>query len=291
MNQQRVTTFRKVSGALTALVAVIALGSCSSARKGSKSNLPTEIPTEISQQSPSQRYAEVCRSYGDWQDVQMPVKVSLTSPKSLSVSARAVMKRDEWISLSVRMLGFEVASVFVDRDSVHVVDRYHKAYLSEGLGRAFGDSGVSVGVLQDLLLGRGFLVGKAGGTFTQALSTAFEFVSSPEGLMILPCVQGAGFEYGFILASDANRVGATSVSVGEKYAAVATYTSPVETSHGGSFAGCTTLSMVKGKNISATLNWNFQQAQWNTGESKSWKRPSGYSRLDASTLISKLTKL
>lgn len=283
--------YRGIMGMVTAIAMAGMLGACSAGKKATKATLPTETPAEISQQTPSQRYTELCNSYGWWEDVQMPVRLSLTAPKNLSVNARAAMKRGEWISLSVRMLGFEVASAFVDRDSVHVVDRYHKAYLSESLEKVFGEYGVTVETVQDLLLGRGFLLGKAGGTMRSDLKTALEFVNSPEGLMILPSIHPEGLEYGFILSPDANRVAAASVAAGERYSATASYSQAVETPQAGVFASTTDIRMVKGKNISATLDWSFSQAKWNTGVSRSWKQPSGYSRIDAKSLISKLTKL
>ena len=275
----------------TALLAAGALSSCSSTRKASKDRLPAETPADISLQTPQQRYNAVCGSYRAWEDVQMPVRLSLTSPKSLSANARAAMKRGEWISISVRMLGFEVASAFVDRDSVHIVDRYHKAYLSESLGRFLSQAGVTLEAIQDILLGRGFLFGGAGGTFTPQLATAFDFTPSPDGLMIIPAAQPQGMEYGFLLAPDSNNLAITTVSVGDNHAAVARYNDPVETSQAGNFAASTTLSLMKGKNISATLDWNFSQAKWNTGVQRSWKQPQGYRRLEAASLINKLTKL
>ena len=117
--------------AIAALSAAICFTGCSTAKKSAKRDLGSEIPGDIALQTPSQRYTELCKSYADWQDVTMPVRVSVTAPKSISLSARAAMKRDKWISISVRMLGFEVASLFVDKDSVHVIDRYHKKYVSE----------------------------------------------------------------------------------------------------------------------------------------------------------------
>ncbi len=273
------------------ITAILCLTGCSAAKKNAKRDLGGEIPTDIALQTPAQRYTALCESYADWQDVTMPVRVSVTSPKSISLSARAAMKRDKWISISVRMLGFEVASLFVDNDSVHVIDRYHKAYLSESIAKAFGSAGVSVADIQDLLLGRGFVTGDAGGTFTLPLATAVEFAPSTEGLMILPALQPKDFEYGFIMAADANRIAAASVNIKDKHAGVITYTDPIETRQAGCFAGESSIELMHGKKMAASLKWNFSSAKWNTGEERSWKRPSGYSRIDATAIISKLTKL
>ena len=280
-----------LSAAVATLLAVIFLTGCSTAKKGAVKQQSGEIPADIALQTPAQRYAGLCESYADWQDVNMPVRLSVTSPKSISLSARAAMKRDKWISISVRMLGFEVASLFVDKDSVHVIDRYHKAYLSESIAKVFGSTGLKVADIQDLLLGRGFVIGDAGGTFTPPLATALEFVNSPEGLMILPAIQPQEFEYGFILANDANRIGVASVNVKERNAGVITYSDPIATRQAGSFAGEASIELMQGKKFAASLKWNFSSAKWNTGEERTWKRPADYSRIDAAAIISKLTKL
>lgn len=276
---------------LPVCVALMMAAGCSSQKSANKKSFETEVPSDVALQTPPQRYAELCRSYGDWQDVALPLKVSLRAPKSISLSARAEMKRGSWIYMSVRMLGFEVASLWADNDSVHAIDRYHKAYVSESLGRIFGGTGVTVNDVQDLLLGRGFVVGQHGGTFTRAQEGNITLSATPDGLMVFPATQPIGFEYGFILPADANRIGAASVSVGDKYAATVAYGAFITTSHSGTFASEAEIEMVKGKKIAAGLDWNFHSAKWNTGLDRQWKQPSGYSRMSADKILKALTKL
>lgn len=276
---------------LPVCVVLMVLAACSSQKSVNKKSMETEVPAEVALQTPAQRYSELCRTYGDWQDVALPLKVSLRAPKSISLSARAEMKRGSWIYMSVRMLGFEVASVWVDNDSVHAIDRYHKAYLSESLSRIFGTTGVTVGDVQDLLLGRGFIVGGQGGTFTKAQEGAVRLSASADGLLVLPQTQPIGFEYGFILPADANRIGAATVTVGDKYAATVAYGEFITTTHSGAFASAADFEMVKGKKLAAGLDWNFHSAKWNTGLDRQWKRPSGYSRMSADKILKALTKL
>lgn len=276
------------------LIAVLAvtLGACSSSRRATRDNLTrNEIPADVTRQNPQQRYSELCGSYGDWEDVTLPLRVNVTAPKSLSVSARATMTRGKSISISVRMLSFEVASVYADSDSLHVADRYHKAYLSESLAKVFGGDQVSITDIQDLLLGRGFVAGAAGGTFTPTLSKAIKLEPTSEGLMILPARQPAGFEYGFIMAPDFNRIAAATVTVGQNHGAVATYADPTLVAQSGTFAATTSIETIGEKKIAAQLQWNFQSAKWNTGVSNKWKTPSGYRRLDGAALMASLSKL
>lgn len=273
------------------LVLSLALAGCSSTRQGQKGDLPGQLPADISLQTPQQRYSALCRSYTEWQDVTLPVKIAVTSPKSITLSGRASMERGKSINISVRMLGFEVASMLIDNDSIHVIDRYHKAYVSESIPHLFGGEKVSVTDLQDLLLGRGFVAGGGGGTFTPSLISAVDFEKAPEGLMILPARQPAGFEYGFILSPDLNRIAATSIAVGQAHGITVNYSSPEETPAGGAIAGVTAIRTVTGREMAAAIQWNYGSAKWNSGARNSWQTPKGYRRLDAASLISSLSKL
>ncbi len=275
---------------LTAVAAAAALTGCSAGKQasGAKKNAP--VPADVALQTPSQRFDALCAGYADWNDVSLPVKVTLTAPKRVSFSARASMKRGEWINISVRMLGFELASVWVDNDSVHAIDKYHKMYLSEGLANLTAGADVTLADLQDLLLGRGFLAGKNGGTFTSAMANSVELTAGNEGLFIVPRTKPASFDYGFILYPSANNLMATSVAAGENHAATVTYTDFADTP-AGSFSSTADIAIVKGRNAAATLEWNFGSAKWNSGENRTWKKPSGYKRISADQLIKTLSSL
>jgi hypothetical protein len=211
----------------------------------------------------------------------------------MSVSARAVMKRNRWISLSMRMFGFEVASAWIDNDSVHVVDRYHKNYLSESTAKAFGAVGLKVSDLQDMLLGRGFMLGSDGGTFTTAMSDKLLLQPTDNTLVIRPAASANNtaaddFEYGFILSPDYNRVAAMSVIAGSSEAVVS-YGEWISTTNSGDFAGEVDVTVSANLSAAATFTWSFSSAKWNTGVTKAWETPSGYTRLEAAKLLKALT--
>lgn len=272
------------------VIVATALTGCTSQKPAGSTKAGAPVPTEAALQTPAQRYDALCADYGDWQDVSMPVRISLTRPKTLSLQAKAVMKRDQWIHFSVRMLGFELASVFVDTDSVHAIDKYHRLYLSESLSMLFGGAKISIGDLQDLMMGRGFIAGPKGGTFTLPMASQLNFTPSEEGLVITPARKPTEYDYGFILYPYANNLMATSVSVGEKYAGTATYLDFTPTM-AGSFAATVKLAVVKGEKAEATLKWDIMSAKWNKGENRSWKQPKGYERISAERLLKSITSL
>lgn len=90
---------------------------------------------------------------GEWQNVVMPVRITLRSPKNISFSGRATMIRDSVINLSMRVLGMEVASVNVTADSVWFADRFHKYVFSESTQRVLGSHQLTMGQMQDILFG------------------------------------------------------------------------------------------------------------------------------------------
>lgn len=134
---------------ICALAAAL-LGACSSARHAA---------------APAQAAAQADTA---WHTLYAPVKLSLRQPMAFSASSRATMVRDSLIHLSVRVFGMEVAQVRATADSAWLVSRYHKVYTAVPLRSIASSSGLTLGHIQDLLLGQGDfadLVPAAAGTF------------------------------------------------------------------------------------------------------------------------------
>lgn len=269
------------------LVSLSLLSGCRSQKEAARP-APAEIPAEIPLQTPQQRMSALCAAYADWEDLSVPIKASVTAKNGLGCSGKAAMKRGEWISISLRMLGFEVASVWVGTDSVHAVDRYHKMYLSESIGEIFGNAGVTVTDIQDLLLGRAFLAGPQGGTLSAALLPSFHTEQAPEGLMMLPVKQPESVEYGFILSPDVNTVAGATVGIAGKYPVTVAYSGFVNTLYAGSFASVADIDFPARK-ISGSIRWEFEKARWNTGLTNRWTAPRGYRRISGRQLLQTLS--
>lgn len=88
-----------------------------------------------------------------WQNVQIPVRVSLDKPMSFTMSGRATMFRDSLINISMRVLGMEVAVINLNADSLYIVDKFHKYYFAEPLGSVLGSHEMSVADIQDIIMG------------------------------------------------------------------------------------------------------------------------------------------
>ena len=103
--------------------------------------------------------AHTIESYDRWQTVKMPVTIRLREPKSLSISGTATMERDRSLTISLRFFGMEVGSLSVASDSITVINRIDKAYFKDDLAALLDGFPATVGNLQDLLLGRVFVLG------------------------------------------------------------------------------------------------------------------------------------
>jgi hypothetical protein len=101
----------------------------------------------------STRTATVTSANGGWHDVYMPVKVKVNSPMSMSLSGKATIVRDSLVNLSMRVLGMEVAVVNMTNDSIVLVDKYHKYLFSESMANLMGSHKLTLGDIQDIMLG------------------------------------------------------------------------------------------------------------------------------------------
>lgn len=92
----------------------------------------------------------------NWTTLYAPVNVRLAKPMSLSLSGRATMKKDQYIHVSMRVLGMEVAALYLNSDSMFFVDKYHRYLFAEPLAELLGEryADLGVGDIQQIILGQ-----------------------------------------------------------------------------------------------------------------------------------------
>jgi hypothetical protein len=235
------------------------------------------------------RYTLLTESWKQWRDVEMGLKISLTSPIKQNASAKAYMSRDKYISISIKMLGFEFASLWMDNDSIVVIDKYHKKYLSEPTASVLGSSNITIADIQDLLLGRAFIVGH--GTATTADRTKFDFEQADNGWYILPHDQPEKFNYGFLASLTANALRGTVIDVKDFGTVQAYYSDIFESRTCGWFAQEVNIENSKGKKVAATLKWDLNSSKFNAGINKSCRIPEKYERITMQQLNAILKNL
>lgn len=241
---------------------------------------------EVAPENLPSRFTALANTWKPWKELEVSAKAQISSPAKLNGAAKVYMKRGQWISVSVRMLGFEVATLWLDNDSIVAIDKFHKKYVAEPIGSLFGGAGVTVAEIQDLLLGRAFLTGH--GTVTPTDASLIDLRAADNGWYILPKQQPDNFTYGFLASLTENELRGAAVDVDGYGAVTANYSDYFESRTCGWFAQTVSIENSRGKKIAATLKWDMNGAKFNSGVAKTCRIPEGYERIPASALASLL---
>lgn len=278
---------RKLRILLSSLaVAAVALTSCHSSKKSAV--VPAKTPSVSRSAEVPSVAVLLLESQKEWTDVQLPVSIRLNQPASVSLNATVNMRRGEYIKFSIRMLGFEVASAWVDTDSVHAIDKVGKRYVSESVSRVTTQLGLDISDIQDIMLGRLF---KVSGEEVMASEFTVEATDYDNMMLLRPTPKPEIIDYGFMVSgSEAPLLSYLLVDAG-KLNAVAQYTDHDVTT-AGTLARRVSLTCTEPRKVSADLTWNLGSAKWNRGDVQKWQAPGkGYSKISLNTLLSILKKL
>lgn len=282
---------------LTAVSALILLlGSC----RGAKGSVDTSYPattgsesgyvTKPSSAEPAVLFDAMCGSYKTWSDISVPVKISLRQPRSLNVSGRLTMVRDREIRISLRVFGMEVGGLYADTDSIYVFEKLNRSMVAASMSRLTEATGLTLGDLQELLLGRCCYPGC--GTLDATASALFNISADPDGIYIIePRHKKSGGDWAYsAVVTDGSRqemiLGAVAVTVG-KAEGTCSYAAPLQTVAGPASPKAEMLVSLNGKKLEAAVDINLLKAEWNTGRTPSARIPQGYDRIS----LESLTKL
>ena len=234
------------------------------------------------------RFTDLTAQYNDWKDVTLSMKVSLISPKNITVSGKAYMTRDKSLSLSLRFLGMEVVATYITNDSVFAIDRMNKRYIAESIEQLAEICPFTVNDIQDLLMGQAFLIEK--GTMKKSMARQVNLSAlDAQSWIIEPKKAPELFSYAFA-ANMANQITALAVQKDGNAIAGCEYSQHTSTK-AGTVAQQADFTIGKGKRpVQASIKWDFGSAKWNNGTERSWKKPNGYTRITATQLIKTLTQ-
>lgn len=242
------------------LCAAIFTGCRSSRSTGSSAAYPStsaeQAPVEVSP------LKSVTDNYRDWTDVSVPVTLRLVSPKNMSVSARARMVRGRCIDLSFRMLGFEVARIWLTPDSVVAASRPKKVYLAESLSKLTSGLPLNLDNLQDMLMGRPFMPGDS--TLTLADSAAMRLDTSSGSVRLLPRRQHPMADYGYVLDLPSVVTALAVVAGDHDISFTASYSGPEPLTPAGNVMDnvAVDIDTPRGE-YAAEVAWKWGSARWN----------------------------
>lgn len=274
---------RQLYPVITILALLLPFTACHTSKESS----PVVQPT--GELSLRERFELLASSYSEWEDVTVPVKLELSSPKRLSVSGRAVMERGKSIFISLRVFGMEIGNVYVTGDSVYAVDKIHKYMVAENIARFLGGFPLTINDMQDLLLGQAFLLenGRLSKSDYRKIALAQETGGE---WTITPKDTFDGISYTFGVAGESNAVSSLVASKDNMVLPVrCRYSSHVQGTGAGTIAKKVSIAGKAGKyDIEASLRWSVDDAEWNTGNPRQWSVPKNYKQIAASSLLKAL---
>ncbi|MCH5222210.1 MAG: DUF4292 domain-containing protein [Muribaculaceae bacterium] len=157
-----ISSHNKISAIFLSALLLLSLNACKTAKDASR---VYEHGVGASDNQPAQMhslpddYVKMTQSYVPWTDVTVPVKLTMSAPKSVSLSGTMTMVYGKAISMTFKMFIVEAASVYIDTDSVFFLSKPMGICYAESFERFSAASGLSLCDIQSLLLGQAFYPG------------------------------------------------------------------------------------------------------------------------------------
>lgn len=268
------------------LAAVILLSACHSSKgTGGGNGYEPSQGHALTRSELNDLFTSLESSYSDWEGVKMPINLSLNSPKSFSIGGTLTMDRERFIHMSFRFFGMEVATLMVTADSIFAAYKVDRIYFAESISDLLGGFPATVGNVQNLILGRPFVLGEEG-----CPASRCRLDGNGATWTISPDRSPAGMSYDFTIDTPTGNVELLTVNVPRLQPIVADYSDFAVTATG-PMAGVTAISTKSGNTlVSADITLNPRKAEWGKTSGKTWSVPRGYTRVRAAEILEKLNK-
>ena len=268
--------------AKSAVIALtLLLTACGTFKKAA--NIPDTVPTTPTTTADSDPIDAVISTLGDWQTMQTGGNISLNAGSSFSSSIQMRMVKDEAIYISLRpLLGIEVGKLVITADSLYAVDKVHKRYIAEKVSILTSGIPVTVSDVQDIFLGRPFIIGK--GTINEEAKSAISATREGNTIILTPSENYKGYGYAFTLDKNCRITSLDIVKAGSTTADYQVKYSDVRGTKAGNIAhGIDANATVDKKKISFSLS--YKNIEWNDNVKIDRSIPNGYKRMSAKDLF------
>lgn len=263
----------KISLIAVVIIMAAVMAGCRSSQQAAR---PSGADAEVKTSDLSRRLEQVSASMHPWQSVKMPMSVRLESPVKASLSGTVVMQRDRGISMSLRFMGLmEVGTLTVTDDSITVIDKYHKLYLTESVSGLLAGVDFTVNNLQDILLGRPFVAGDR--IFKPASDLTLAKADSETWTVTPPPFEGS-WRYSFAFDTF-NLLKQLVVSSSGRQRATISYEGGSTDTPAGAVAGKMSVDVPGHRPVRISVTWKTSRAQWNVSQVDFPAVPSGYRRV------------
>lgn len=259
--------------AMSVIVLTLLLSGCKSSQQTAK---PVGPDGQVTTSGLSSRLNEVTSSMHSWKSVKMPMNLKLESPVKASLGGTVVMQRDRGISMSLRFMGLvEVGTLTVTDDSITVIDKYHKMYLTESVSGLLDGFDFTVNNLQDILLGRPFVAGRDGFTASSDLTLG---KLTADTWSVTPPPFDSRWDYSFVFDTF-NLLKELVVSTSGRPKAVISYEGLESQTPAGPVAGKMAINVPGKRPVKISVSWKTGRAQWDNSQVDMPSVPEGYRRI------------
>ena len=268
---------------LTAIVlTMLMMTACSIFKK------TASLPDTTSTTTPTTVTGDPCdaviATLGDWQTLQTGGNIKLSGSSSFSSSIQMRMVRDQAIFISLRpMLGIEVGKLLITGDSLYAVDKVHKRYIAEKVSLLTAGIPVTVSDVQDMFLGRPFLIGK--GTLNEALKPQVTASSAGSGVTLTANEKYKGYSYAFTFDKSSRILSLDIVPKGSTKSAYQVKYGDVKATQAGNIAHSIDVTAATSKR-QLSFSLTYKNIDWNEDVKIDRNVPTNYSRMDATDLFS-----
>jgi len=249
-------------------------------------------PEQLSVASVEQRFDAMVATYKPWYSLSVPVKVEIKSPAKISLSGRAYMVKDSVIHVSMRVLGFEVAVMRATPDSVYCVDKVHKLAVIESIDRLSANTGITLGQLQSLMLGRAVIPGE--NSKLSRKSRGVSLMASNDGTAGWSMTAVSKGKYPFTCVYEIgdvnNQVSSIQVDIPGNRSVKCNYNISTACELGFMPQSLSSDLTLSSKHLNATLRYTISSLKVDNIDLPSFRRPgSGYRIIAASDLLKSLS--
>ena len=269
---------------LSILIAITAImmTACGTAKKAV--SLPDSTSTSQQTTTAEGPRETIIANVGEWRTLQTGGNIKLSAGSSLSSAIQMRMIRDEAIFISLRpMLGIEVGKLVITADSLYAVDKVHKRYIAEKVSILTSGIPVTVSDVQDIFLGRPFIIGK--GSLNNDLAHEVTVSLNGSNIVLEPLEPFMGYTYDFNF-DKAARISALNIAPkGSTTAAYQVKYNDVRSTQAGNIAhGINASATIEKKKVAFSLT--YKNIDWNGNVKIDKEMPNGYTRMSAKDLFS-----
>lgn len=269
----------------TLLLAAMLMTSCGIIKKSGNTKPDNGITDQTNTTADvADTYASVIATLGDWQTMQTGGNIKLSAGSGFSSAIQVRMVRDEAIYISLRpMLGIEVGKLIITADSLYAVDKVHKRYVAEKVSILTSGIPVTVRDVQDMFLGRPFIIGK--GTLNAGLKDEVTVIQDDKATILSVNEHYKGYGYSFTFDKVDRITSLDIVPAGSTTAAYQVKYNDVKRTEAGSIAHAVNANAtIEKKKVAFSLT--YKDIDWNGNLKIDRSIPGNYSRMSAASILS-----